>query len=322
MFSRKTALRGLSAAMACAVFSIAAAQQYPNRPIRMLLPLPPGASVDALGRLLASKMSEQLGQPIVVDNRPGGNMVIASEAVARAAPDGYTIYFTLDQPIVANQHLLAKLPYDPDKDFVPIGLIAEAYMVLLASTKVPARNIKELVQYAKANPGKLSFGHGALPAHVTGEMLRKIGIDLVFVPFRGGAPTLQAALGGVVDLAVTDITPAIPYIGSGKLSALAAISQERLPLAQAVPTMKEQGYPDFVITNWIGLMAPAGTPAPVLRRLNEVAMRAMNTAEVKEKVSGFGLSPMASTIEEMAARIKSDVVKWEKLVKDSGVRLE
>jgi tripartite-type tricarboxylate transporter receptor subunit TctC len=303
--------------------SLAGAQQYPQRPIRMILALPPGASVDALARLVALKMSESLGQSIIVDNRPGGNMVIASQEIARSAPDGYTLYFTMDQPIVANQYLLSKLPYDPDKDFTPVGILAEAFMVLSAHPKVPARDLKELIQYAKANPGKLSFGAGVLPAQLAGELLKlATGTDIVYVPFKGGGPTQQAVLGGVVDLAITDITPVLPYLGNGRLIAMGAISPKRLPLAPNVPTMTEQGYPQLDITNWIGIMAPAGTPAPIVRRLNEEMLRAMSQPEVRDRVIGFGLSPAPSTTEEMAARIKSDTPKWEKMIKASGVRLE
>ena len=325
MLSKRQWLAGVCAALAGLFVTAAAAQQYPQRPIKMLLALPPGASVDALARLLAAKMGERLGQAIVVDNRPGGNMVIASQEVARAAGDGYTLYFTMDQPIVANQYLMAKLPYDPAKDFVPVGLLAEAFMVLTANPqKVPAKNLKELIQYAKANPGKLSFGAGVLPAQIAGELLKlATGTDIIYVPFKGGGPTQQAVLGGVVDLAITDITPVLPYIGSnGRLVAMGSISPQRLPLAPNVPTMAEQGLPELDITNWIGIMAPAGTPAPIVRRLNEEMVRAMNTPEVREKVIGFGLSPAPSTAEEMAARIKSDTGKWEKIVRASGVRLD
>ena len=317
--------RGFTVAGALAMallMSVAAAQDYPQRPIRMLLALPPGASVDALARLLGTRMSERMGQSIVVDNRPGGNMVIASQEVARAAGDGYTLYFTMDVPLVANQYLMSKLPYDPEKDFAPVGVLAEAYMVLTAHPKVPAKNLKELIVYAKANPGKLSFGAGVLPAQLAGEMLKlATGTDIVYVPFKGGGPTQQAVLGGVVDLAITDITPVLPYLGN-KLNGIGAISAKRLPLAPNVPTMAEQGFPELDIPNWIGIVAPAATPLSVRRKLNEEMVRAMNDPAIRDKVVAFGLIPAPGSIEEMAARIKSDTGKWEKMIKASGVRLE
>jgi tripartite-type tricarboxylate transporter receptor subunit TctC len=318
----KKAITVAGAVVTALVMSVATAQEYPQRPIRMLLALPPGASVDALARLIGMRMSERLGQSVVVDNRPGGHMVIASQEVARAPGDGYTLYFTMDVPLVANQFLMSKLPYSPEKDFAPVGLLAEAYMVLTAHPKVPAKNLKELIAYAKANPGKLSFGAGVLPAQLAGEMLKlATGSDIVYVPFKGGGPTQQAVLGGVVDLAITDITPVLPYLGN-KLNGIGAISGQRLPLAPNVPTMAEQGFPELDIPNWIGIVAPASTPLPIRRRLNEEMVHAMNDPAVRDKVVSFGLVPAPGSIDEMTARIKSDTGKWEKMIKASGVRLE
>jgi tripartite-type tricarboxylate transporter receptor subunit TctC len=310
-------------ALAAVVSCVASAQQYPSRPIRMILPLPPGASVDALARLVSLKLSERLQQPVLVDNRPGGNMIIGAEAVARSAPDGYTLFLTMDLPLVANPSLYSKLPYNAEKDFVPISLLAVSPMVITAHPKVPARNLKELVAYAKANPGKLSFGAGVVAAQLAGELFKMAtGTDIVYVPFKGGGPTQQALLGGVVDLAITDFTPVLPYLQNGRLIAMGTTGPKRDPLAPNVPTMIEQGYPDMELTNWIGLLAPAGTPPAILRKLNEEVVIVMSMPDVREKVSGLAVEPMTSSMEEMAARITQDSLKWGRIIKAAGVRLD
>jgi tripartite-type tricarboxylate transporter receptor subunit TctC len=299
------------------------AQAYPSRAIRLVVPFPPGGSTDLAARLLAQKLGESLGQSVVVDNRPGGNLFIGVEAVARAPADGHTLLFTLDIAMTMNPHLFSKLPYDPDKDFAPISLITTQTMWFVANPRLPVTNMPDLVAYARANPGKINYGSGAIVGQLTGELFRLVsGAEMTYVPFRGSAPALQALLAGDIDLVVADITPFAPHIASGKLRVLGQAGRKRLESMPAVPTMAEQGLKDFEVIGWFGLYAPAGTAPAVIARLNTETSRLLALPEVREKILSLGLEAAPSTPEALAARAREDAAKWGRVIKASGIRLD
>ena len=302
---------------------VAHAQQYPSRPVRIVVPFPPGGSTDSVARLLAQKLGENFGQPVLVDNRPGGNLFIGAEAVAKAPPDGHTLLFTLDIVFTMNPFLFSKLPYDPEKDFTPVSLVTTQSMWFVANPKLPARTMPELVAYAKANPKKINYGSGAIVGQLTGELFRMLtGAEMTYVPFKGSAAALQALLAGDIDLAVADITPFSPHIASGKLRGLGQTGRKRFESMPAVPTMVEQGLKDFEVVGWFGLYAPAGTPADIVRRLNaEVNALIVQPATV-QKFAELGAEPLGGTPEALAAFLRSEQDKWGKVIRDLGIKLQ
>ena len=301
----------------------AQAQSYPARAVRLVVPFPPGGSTDSAARLLAQRLGESFGQPMVVDNRPGGNLFIGVEAVAKAPADGHTLLLTLDVAMTMNPSLFARLPYDPEKDFAPVSLITTQTMWFVANPKLPATSMPELVAYARANPRKVNYGSGAIVGQLTGELFRILtGAEMTYVPFRGSAPALQALLAGDIDLAVADITPFSPHIATGKLRALGQAGRKRLESMQAVPTMAEQGLKDFEVIGWFGLYSPAGTPPAIIARLNAEVTRLLAVQEVREKFLALGLEAASSTPEALAARGREDAAKWSRVIKAAGIRLD
>jgi tripartite-type tricarboxylate transporter receptor subunit TctC len=308
-----------------ALFAVPAhAQSYPSKPIRLIVPFPPGGSTDTVARVLGQHMSSGLGQPVVIDNRPGGNLFIGAEAAARSAPDGYTLFLPLDIVFTMNPFLFSKLPYNAEKDFAPISQLTSQTMWFVANpAKLAARSIPELVAYAKAHPAKVNYGSGAIVGQLTGELLRTLtGAEMTYVAFKGSAAVLPALLAGDVDLAVADITPFAPYIQQGKLNALGQTGRARSPLLPAVPTAIEQGVNGFEVTGWFGLYAPAGTPAPIINRLNAEVARILAIPEVREKLINVGVEPAPSSPEALAVRARDDAAKWSKLIKATGIKLD
>ncbi|ABE36895.1 tripartite tricarboxylate transporter receptor family protein [Paraburkholderia xenovorans LB400] len=310
-------------ALACfGVLPDAYAGNYPDHAIHIVVPLPPGASVDALARVLAGPLGDRLKQPIVIDNKPGGNMIIAAQAVAQSPPDGYTLFLTMDLPLVANPFLYTRLSYDAENDFTAISLLATSPMLIAVGSQLQKKSIQDFLAYAKGNPGKLSYGGGVVAAQVVGENLRRdAGIDMVYVPFRGGSPVIQALLGGTISLSITDITPALPWIRNGRLTALGVTGSHRDPSLPNVPTLVEEGHKDMDITNWIGLVAPAKTPEAIVKRLNEELVGIMSRPEIRKKILELTLDPMTSSPAEMTDRIKLDRSKWGKIIRASGVTI-
>lgn len=319
---------GLLMWMGCAAVPVLApqavqAQVYPSRAVRLVVPFPPGGSTDSAARLLAQRLGETLGQPMLVDNRPGGNLFIGVEAVAKAPADGHTLLLTLDVAMTMNPSLFARLPYDPEKDFAPVSLVTTQTMWFVANPKLPATSMPELVAYARANPRRINYGSGAIVGQLTGELFRILtGAEMTYVPFRGSAPALQALLAGDIDLAVADITPFAPHIATGKLRALGQAGRRRLESMPAVPTMAEQGLKDFEVIGWFGLYAPAGTAPAVIARLNAEVTRLLAIPDVREKFLALGLEAGSSTPEALAARGREDAAKWNRVIKAAGIRLD
>ena len=301
------------------------AQSYPNRPIRMVVPFPPGGPNDVIGRLLAQKISEPLGQQVVLDNRGGAGGIIGTDIVAKAAPDGYTILFSGTASLSINPSLYLKLPYDPLKDFSHITLVGTAPSILVMHPAVPVKTIKDLIDLARAKPGKLNFASAGIgtPPHLAGEMFNSMtGVQMVHVPYKGGGPALTDLIAGQVEMYFAGISTALPLIKDGKLRAIAVTSARRTAIMPEMPTIAESGLPGFEIGNWYAIVAPAGTPRPIVMRLNSELNKALAMADVKKRFLDLAADPIGSTPEELAAYNKSEIEKWAKLIKLAGIKPE
>ena len=304
--------------------SSAQAQSYPSRPIHIIAPFPAGGGYDFLSRLIGAEMSKTFGQPVVVENKAGANGNIGTDAAAKSAPDGYTVLMGGNSPLALNVGLYPKLPYDPVKDFETISRVATQPNLLAAHPKVPAKTVAELIQYAKANPGKLTYasnGNGS-PQHLAAEQLKRVaGIDLVHVPYKGAAPTAAALLAGEVSLAFNIILLPLPHVQAGKLTGLAVASSRRSPLAADIPTLAELGYP-IDIDTWYGLVAPAGTPKEVIAKLNAETLRILNLPELRERTRSQGIELAGSTPEQFSAFLKADIAKWTQVIREFKITID
>ena len=310
-----------SLALACA--APAQAQQYPTRPVRFVVPFAPGGSTDTLARTLGQKLSEALGEQVVVDNRSGGSGNIGMEIVARAAPDGHTIVLGYIANLAIGPSLYAKLPFDPVKDFAPVTQLASSPNVLAAHPAVPARNLKELIALARARPVNFASAGVASVGHLTGEFLNSLaGIKMVHVPYKGSGQAVTDLLGGHVQLMFSGFSSALPHIKAGKLRALAVTGAKRSPALPDVPTIAESGFPKFEATAWYGVLAPAQTPRPIVIRLHDEIIKALQLPDVKERLASVGFEIVGSTPEAFGAYIQSEIRKWEKVVKASGAKPE
>jgi tripartite-type tricarboxylate transporter receptor subunit TctC len=298
-----------------------AAQDFPSKPIRLIVPFPAGGPNDIIARVVGQRMSEIIKQPVLVDNRGGQGGVLGTDAVAKAAPDGYTIAIS-SAGALAISPSMEKVAYDTLKDFAPVTLVATVPEMLVVATNVPAKDMKELVDLAKAQPGKLNFassGPGSLP-HLAGELLKlTAGIDIVHVPYRGAAPAVNDLLGQQVQMTFLDLPVLLPQIKAGSLRPIAIGSPQRAPTAMDVPTTSESGMPDMIIENWYGMVAPAGTPPAIVAALNKIATEAMADSAVKEKLAAQGAVLIGDTPEHFRGFIDSEIKKWAKVIKDAGV---
>jgi tripartite-type tricarboxylate transporter receptor subunit TctC len=301
-----------------------AAQTYPSQPIRLIAPFPPGGSVDIMGRLIADPLAAQLGGKIVIENRSGASGNIGMEAAARAKPDGYTVVLNTI-PLVTNQALFDKLTWDPVKDFAPLGMVATAGHVLVVPPKVKANNVEELVRLARANPGKLSYASAGVGTtfHLCGEMFKdSTNTFILHVPYRGGGPALLDTLGGQVDMSFPTISAAVPHIKAGNLRALAVTNTTRSSLLPDVPTLQEAGVKDFQFTQWLTLLAPAGTPRDVVMRLNGALRSTLTSKEVRDKFAAQGFEAFITTPEEAGKFIAAEVQRFSKLIKTRKITAE
>ena len=306
---------------ACAALPLHA-QTWPSKPVRLIVPFPPGGATDVAARSVADKLSAAFGQQVVVENRAGGGGSIGTTEVARAAPDGYTLLFAADP--VTTLHLVVKsLPWDFERDFVPITQVTIQPVAITVHPSVPAATIQELIAYAKANPGKLSFAHSGTGSgqHMSGELLKKMaGIDMVHVPYKGGGPAVQDLLGGQVPVGVLGSTPVAPHHRSGKLRILAFTTKERFSIMPEIPTLHEAGLTGFDIPQWLGILAPRGTPPDIVARVHRETAAALKQPDVVERLARGALAPVGSTPEEFAAVIRSDFARWGKLAAELGIK--
>jgi tripartite-type tricarboxylate transporter receptor subunit TctC len=301
------------------------AQDYPTKPIRIVVPFPPGGATDLLARAVAQRLTEKWGQAVIVDNRPGAGGNIGSELVAKAAPDGYTLEMGTVGTHAINASLYAKMPYDHVKDFVPIVLVAAVPNVLVVNPSLPVKSVQELIAYAKANPGKLNFassGNGT-SIHLSGELFKVMaGVQMTHVPYKGSAPALQDLIAGQVQLMFDNLPPSLPQIKAGKLRALAVTTAKRSPALPDLPTIAESGLPGFESSSWFGLLAPAGTPQPIVAKLNAEVNAWLATPEAKEKLLASGANPAGGSPEDFAKHIAAETAKWQKVVKESGAKID
>ena len=317
------ALCALLSIAAVAATSPAAAQSYPAKPIRLILPFPPGGPTDIAGRTIAQKLSELMQQPVVPDNRPGATSNLGLELAAKSPPDGYTIVLT-PPSIAISPSMYKKLNYDALRDLQPLTLVANMYYVMATHNSVPARSLKELIALAKANPGKLNFSSSGLGAgnHLSTELLRGMyDLKLVHVPYKGNVAGLLACMTGEVDFGTYAVAPAIPVIRQKKVRPLAALTEQRLRPLPDVPTAREQGV-DLVTVQWYGVLAPAGTPRPIVDRLASDIQKAVRSPDVIAKLEAAGIDIATSTPEEFTELIRSETVRYAKIVKEAGIRLD
>lgn len=299
-----------------------AQQAWPARPIRIIWPFAPGGAGDLSARLLARHLADALGQPVVVEGKPGANGTIGMIEAARAAPDGYTLVYASSTTMAANASLLKKMPYDPHKDFVPISRVGLLPFMLVSSPTLPVTSVKELVQYAKANPGKVSFANHSAPGHVAGVMLAQAtGIDMLRVPYKVSTVALTEMIAGQVSIMFIDIAPALPLVKAGRIRALGLATPQRSPLLPDMPTIAEglDGSINLDFVSWTGLAAPAGTPPAVVARLNAEVLKILQRPEVRDELARLYIDAAPSTPEEMSGWIRSDTEKWARLVKAAGI---
>lgn len=321
----KTLLNALAclAATVCATASVLAQDTFPNRPIRIIVPFPPGGGTDIVSRTVAAKLTESWKQAVVVENRPGGNTLIGAEAAAKSPPDGYTLFVPIDATLAMNQSLYTKLPYDPIASFTPITLATAMPMVLAVHPSVPAANVKELIALAKAKGGQLAYAHGALPAQVAGEVFKSSAkVDMIAVPYKGSSPAMTDVVGGSVPVIIDALGPAMSFVKSGRVRALAVTSRDRSPSLPDVPSLAESGLAGFDLVTWIGFVAPAGLDKAIVTKLNGEMVRILHLPETKEKLNAIGMEVVGSTPEQFAQTIKDDAVKFGRIIKSAGIKLD
>lgn len=300
------------------------AQDYPNRPVKVLIPFAPGGPTDVLARLVSQKLTENLGQPFVVENRPGGTGIIASGAVAKAAPDGYTLLVASTSSHVS-PYMLRNAPVDPEKDFSPVINMATLPFYFVANPKVPANNLQELIQLAKQQPGVLNYGSPGLGSagHLCTELFtRTVGVRMTHVPYRGAAPAVQALMAGEIQFICDSISTSHPHVKAGKLRGLALTSSKRYASAADIPTTAEAGLPGFDINLWFAVFGPAGMAPAITSKLNREISRILETPEVKDRVAAIGGEYQANSVEQFSAFLKTELPRWAQIISDVGVKVD
>lgn len=315
-------------AMACmllagTVLAQGGATGFPSRPVRMVVAFPPGGSNDMMARVVAQRMSQDWGQPVVVENRPGANTIIAAELVAKSAPDGYTVLVGASSTYTVNPAIYAKLPYDPVRDLAPVTLMGSFALVVAVNPDVPANSIRELIALAKSRPGALNYGTPTVTFHVAVESFnQQAGIRMTHIPYKGSVPTIIALIAGDVQFAFMDAAPILPHIKSGKLKALAVTSAKRASYLPDVPTVAESGLPGYEMSFWTGLFAPAGTPREIIGRLQAGVARAMHAPENRERLVGLGIDPVANSPEEFSAYLAAETARYATVIRTANIGAE
>jgi tripartite-type tricarboxylate transporter receptor subunit TctC len=321
----KNLFRALAALVVLLVWAgDASAQGWPNRPIRMVVPYTPGGYTDLMARLVGQKVAEALGATIVFENKPGANAIIGTDSVAKAAPDGYT-FGTVIAAHSVNPSLNPKLPYDTLKDLTYVSLMSTAPLIMIAHPSLPANNVKELVALAKSKPGELNFASSGIgaAAHLTMEMFKtRTGINMQHIPYKGTAGALQDLVGGQINVMFDIVGPLMPQVKSGNAKAIAVTAKERIPAAPDVPTMAEQGVPDFVSGTWAGIIAPAGTPKEIVDRVSAEAKKALADPALQAKLVEQGIVAVGSSPEEFRTFVGEEIARWGKVITDAGIKVE
>ncbi len=301
------------------------AQAYPSKPVRLIVPFAPGGTTDVLARLVAQKLTDALGQQFIIENKPGAGGNIGTELAVKSPADGYTLVMSFDGTLAINPNTYAKMPFDPQKDLATVANVAQVPLLIVVHPGVAAKTIVEFVALAKASPGRINYssaGHGST-GHLTGELFRaRAGIEIVHVSYKGGGQAVQDLLGGQIQMLVTALPTVEGHLKGGKLRALAFTSSRRMPGAPEVPTLAEAGYPGIEVLSWYGILAPAGTPPEIVRRLNAEINRVLQAPEVRERLTALGTEPTGGSPEQFAQVIRADTARWAKVVSDAGIRIE
>jgi len=320
-------MRFLRIALAALVVALPSAvcAEYPDRTVQIIVPYTPGGTVDLLARALGARFTAAWGQPVVILNRPGAGGSVGAEAAAKSAPDGYTLFISTNSPLTTNLALYPNLTYEPLRDFEPVILAGENSLVLAANPKLPAKTVKDLIELANGKPGELnagSSGNGSTGHLSLATFNKQAGVSITHVPYRGGVPSLTAAIAGEVQLVFSDIVPALPQIADNRLTALALTGQRRARMAPDIPTLNESGLPGFSITAWIGVVVPKGTPNEMVQKLNLEIQRALEDREFVQQISTIGIDPLGSTQDEFAAFLRREIPRWRQIVQDAEVKVE
>ena len=323
-------MRRLIAGVVCALIALvplsAAAQGYPEKPIRFIVPYAAGGTTDLLSRAIAQKLSEAVGQGVVADNRPGAGGNVGADIAAKSAPDGYTMLMAPVSPMAINPTLYgSKMTFNPEKDFAPVTLVAKVPLVVVVHPSVPAKTLMELIALAKAKPGQLNYGSAGNGSsnHLVGEMFKTAaGIDMVHIPYRGGGPGMVALLAGQIDVLMGQVPTVATMVSAGRLRALAVSGSKRSPAMPDVPTMAEAGLPGFDATAWYSIVVPAGTPKPIVARLNTELVKILKSQEIRTRLVNEGAEVETSTPEELSAFVRAEIPKWAKAIKDSGTKID
>jgi tripartite-type tricarboxylate transporter receptor subunit TctC len=319
----RRAAAGLLLAAACAGSAFAQAGKYPDKPITFIVPFAAGSATDQLARALGQSITEQTQAAVVVDNKAGASGMLAAQAAARAAPDGHTVLITTNTTHAANEHLYKKLPYDPVKDFAPVSGLGKGGQVLVVAANSPHKSVKELVEFAKKNPGKLTFGSGSSSSRVAGELFQQMaGVELLHVPYKSNPLAITDLLGGQIALMITDTSTGVPQIKAGKLRALGVSTAKRLPMLPDVPTIDEAGVKGYDMGYWFAAYVPAQTPPSVVQRLNELLIAALKTPQIKAFFDTSGGEPFPTTPEQLAKFQLDETGKWGRVIKKAGIEPE
>ena len=305
--------------------AVASGQNYPNRSIRFVVPYAPGGSTDIVARILAQKLSDAMGQQVVVDNRPGAGGSIGADVVAKSPPDGYTMVTAVTGIMAINQFLYRKLPFDPEKDLAPVTQVGSLPLILVVHPSLPAKNVREFIAIAKAKPGQLNYGSSGVgtATHMTTELFKSMaGVDLVHIPYKGSGQVMGDVIGGQLALIFDQIVSSLPHVQGGKLRMLAITSAKRFPSLPDLPTIAESGVPGYESISWAGVAVPAGTPKEIIARLHAEIVKVLAAPDIRERFLRDGIETVGSTLEQFTEHIRRERIKWAKVVKDSGAKAE
>lgn len=320
---RRAAFAALAAIPALPRLATAQVAPWPDRPVRAIVAFPAGSGTDVTTRLITEPIAAELGQPIVVDNRGGANGFIASEAVARARPDGYTFLFTANTTHGSNPALFRRLPYDPAADFAPVALIGVGVLLVVVNNDLPVRSMQDLVAYARANPGRLNFASGSASSRVAGEMFKSMaGIEMVNVTYRSNPLGITDVISGVAQVMFVDATTSAPHARDGRVRAIGVTSRQRVAMLPDVPTVEEQGFPGYEMLSWNAVYAPAGTPAPIVLRMNHLINAAMARPDIAERLTANGMVLRPGSPDDLATFQAAEIDKWKRLVTNAGIELQ